>query len=309
MTQRDQFLRQATAPLRRTPTRPVGAGDPAALVAQLVDALGRAGGLIAGTSDAIATLHDACRRAKAPPPGVPEAGPARALSPQEERVAGYLAGQLASDVALRRRVQVAVYRHFGAREAIAAAEAAREEGKLDLALIERLRQSLYHLSVYHMEFQDDPLLRQLFPAPRTHGPDGAGDGSLTAIQRLKRKLAQEAALEGAKALHDGLDEPMKLIGLVIEMAEGTRRMGLQDLLVPATRQARLVAVQLGQDPQAVARLKQARKDFAALHQALMKIRNAEDTPLVEKAAFPLSGFEAACKEHPSLRLLWTARGA
>ena len=95
MSQRDQFLRQATAPLRRTPTRPVGAGDPVAIAAQLEDALSRAGGLLDGTADPIATLHDACRRAKAPPPGVPDAPPGRAFTPQEERVAGYVARMLA----------------------------------------------------------------------------------------------------------------------------------------------------------------------------------------------------------------------
>lgn len=305
MTQRDQFLRQAaTAPLRRTPTRPVGAADPAALAAQLADALGRAGALIAGTEPQITTLHEACRRAKAPPPGVPDAAPDRAFTPQEERVAGYVAQALHADVAMRRRVQVAVYRHHGAKQAVAAAEAAQAAGTLDLAMIERLRQALYHLSVYHLEFQGDPLLSQLFPAPRTHG----AEAPLTPIQQLKRKLAQEAALEGAKQLHDGLEGPMKLIGLILEMADGTRKMGLQDLVVPATRQARLVAVQLGGDPAALTLLRQARQDYAGLHQALMKIRAAEDTPHVEKAAFPLSGFEAACREHPTLRLIWSAKG-
>ena len=125
---------------------------------------------------------------------------------------------------------------------------------------------------------------------------------------MKKKLAAEAALEAAKALVGGLAAPMAMADVVLDMVSGARGMGLKDLIDPTTRQARLLAVQLGGDPGALARLQEARRAYDGLRQAVGRVRSLEDAPAVEKASFPLSGFEAECRAHPLLRMLWPRGG-
>lgn len=298
---RDQFVRQPTAPLQRTPTRPVG-GE-VALYAQLEDAMGRAGPLLEGAAGPIAALHEACRRAGVRPPGVPDEPPARRLTPAEDAAAAAIAAAVKVDLALQRRVAVAVFRWHDARAAVAQAASASERRALAPPVIERLRQTLYYVSVYHMEFKADDLVRPLFPGPRTHG---AGGDQLSQIQKLKRKLAQEAALEAAKELADGLDAPMAVGRDVLAMIDGTKALGFKGLLDAQARQARLISLTIGQDAEAVARLRKGLKDHDALRAALARARNHEDAPKVEAAAFPLSGFEHACRQHAGLKMIFPA---
>ncbi len=293
-------MRQPTEPLRRSPTRPVG-GD-VGIAAQLEDALGRAGGLLEAATAPIAALHEACRQAGVRPPGVPDLPPARPLTPAEAAAAEAIGAAIAEDVTLRRKVQIAVFRLHDARAAVADAEAARERQHYTLPVVERLRQTLYYVSVFHMEFKPDELVRPLFPGPRTHG---AGD-QLSQIQKLKRKLAQEAALESAKELSEGLEGPLRMAQSVLEMLDGKRGLGFKDLLDAPSRQARLISLHLGQDAEAIARLRKGLKDYENLRVVLTRIRSFEEAPKVEAAAFPLSDFEHACRQHLALKMLFPA---
>lgn len=298
---RDQFLRQPTVPLRRSPTRPVG-GD-VAIAAQLEDALSRAGPLLDAATAPITVLHEACRRAGVRPPGVPDTPPPRPLTPLEDAGAMAIGAAIADDVALRRKVMIAVFRLHDARAALADAEAARARQNYNLAVVERLRQTLYFVSAYHLEFKSDDVVRPLFPGPRTHG---AGADQLSQIQKLKRKLAQEAALEAAKELADGLAAPFQMVRTVLDMLDRKRGLGFKDLLDAQARQARLITLHLGQDAEAVERLRKGLKDYEGLRGALAKLRSYEEAPKVEAAAFPLSDFEHACRQHPALKMIFPA---
>jgi len=99
---------------------------------------------------------------------------------------------------------------------------------------------------------------------------------------------------------------MKAIATLVQALEQPTEVRARDLLSPETRMVRLMTFRLGEDLAARELLKAAVRDFAALEAALERARADEDETGLDEAAFPLSGFPQACRQHPALLELFPA---
>ena len=303
MGQRDQFVRatrdlaklEATRPLRQ----PAAARD--TWRPQLEDAVTKARTWLAALEPHVELLHNAALHARLPLPGVPAITYRHPPGPRAEEATHYMLGAFKANPALRQRVQIAVFRFYEARGALLEAEGLLA-GPQGLApdTVEDLRRKLYHLFHFHAAFAGEPLLSKLFPGPRTTTTTAAP--MLTNVQRLKQKLARENAIQRVEELLKELAPVLKRAALVVEAFDHPRVPGLDELLVPHMRHARLMAIRLAhaRERAAVDMLRAAIAAAPGARQALEKARRGGDHTPLEAATAPLATMAFQCRQHPLL---------
>jgi hypothetical protein len=283
-------------------TRPLGRPGGVDLLAQLGEVVRKLVEATGAVRPALELMYQACRRAALPLPGVRQVELEHEVSAKGEAIIVYLVDTFEEDPeGLPRRVQVAVFRFYDATDAVPPARAALEAVQVPPALLEQLRLKLYHVMHYHLEFRDEPVLRQLFGGPRTLTPP-----PMTNAQRIKQKMKLEAAMEKAESLLYAVDPVIPLVRRVVETLDQRRGFSLAELLQPELRTVRIIAMGLGPDETARQLLRDALANHRALRQAVEAARKSKDPTGLEDAAFPLSGFMQACRAHALLRALFPA---
>lgn len=304
MAPRDEFVRQ-TGPLAGgVGTRPLGpeARLPlAVLVEKVRDVIARIQAAAKPAEPVIELLFEACNRAVLDVPGVPSVAYRHDRTAKGEEIVLYLVEALDCDVALPRAVPIAVFRFYDCTGAVPPAERAIEAGKVAAPLVEQLRLKLYHLMHYHLQFRDDPVLRQLFPGPKTHAKP-APPPAMTNAQRMKLKVKLERALQTTESQLFAL-EPLlpKLTQLANQLTKPDFRVA--GFLDPESRQARFLAIALGPDEAATTLVKALPGQIKALRAAVDAARKNEDPEGLEALAAPLSTALHELRRHVILRSL------
>lgn len=314
---RDSFQRQTgmlnngrgTAPLGGAArgTRPLM--DGAALRALTEDMLGKARTSLDNLRPRIELLLRACERAALPVPGVEPAPYAHPLSPKGEQIVGYLVATFQAKPELAREVQVGVFRYHDAAKVTESTSKALEEGFLTQPQLEELKLKLFYLSRYHEEFKGDKVLSQLFPPPQTSQSAGAAGAKPAATQaqsmvdRLKQKQAREAILSRSEILAANLQPKMATVSLVLRMSDDPK-LNLGALFDPTTRQARLIALAMRSNAEALGQLREAHRLYELLQGQLADARAGGEVEPLKATAMPLGQLALACQKHALLKDLF-----
>lgn len=248
----------------------------------------------------IEVLHRSCERAALPVPGVGAFSPRHTLPANGESILGYLEAAMRANTRLAETVRVAVFRFYDAVAATDGAEAALALESFTKALVEALRLKLYYLFHYHEEFKDEPLLRQLFPAPKQRRAEETRP--VTEVERLTAKRQAQEVISRCEVLSQRLAPRMAVVGQVLRAVEQPGGLGvMKDFLSPEARTVRLLAMRLASAPVATQALQEALAHFNALNAALAEARRTHDAEGLEAAAFPVSEFAMACRRDPVLK--------
>lgn len=277
----DSFERQAEeAPAQ--PSRPASGflREGAAMRALVTSTLEKAQHLIGGLEQRVELMLRGCVAAELPVPSV-EWGPYRyELSPNTAKVVAYMQRALRARPGLDRQVPVAIFRFQEARLTVAKVVEALEEGDLPPNLLEALKLKCFYLSRYHEEFKDDPVLRQLFPAPK----DTAATGSIArrataplATSDLAKQQAREVMFAQAEAYLLRIAPRLQQLEAVLALIAQVQKKDLRTLLdpialAPAARQARQAARKLAESPALVGQLRQGLQLHAQLLSELQAMR-------------------------------------
>lgn len=284
MQNRDTFTRQTgmlnqqapgTRQLTGPGTRPLT--DPGSLKSQVEALLAKGNGTLQNLEPRMELLIRSCGACGLPLPGVDYGAFKHPVSPKGEQIIGYVAGVLKTNQALARQVQVAVFRFQEASKAVDTATASVAAGTLRPEILEDLKLKLFYMSRLHEEFKGDPVLAQLFPPPQTMtGPlKRPGTAPLSMADRLKAKQARQAILHKAEVLASKLGPKIEVVKLTIEAVEKPS-LNIGQLFTPATRQARLIAMSLGNNKELVDQLRQAVTLYEKLQKMLPDARTSED---------------------------------
>lgn len=273
-------------------------------------------------------LHRACVESGVGVPGVGAFPYQHPLTPSSGDTLDYLVDLLVDAPRWSRSVQIAVFRWEDARKDVTKAD------MIDPP-IAQLRLKLYHLHNLHVDFTDETVLRQLFPPPPSTvvatpsapaarptgavGPLGEGDRLVSGPRPLTASPTSGLGLGGVKpdpaaaqrklALAHGLlvrlAPGMALVDLVVAMVDRKRSFSMTELLLPAPRLARMVALGLSAEPPAaVQQLRDARAAFDALAAAFNKARQSGDPRGLDELAFPLSSLSQTLAGHPLTKELF-----
>lgn len=311
---RDSFQRQTgmlnqgrgTAPLGQAArgTRPLM--DPTALKALTEDMLGKARTSLENLHPRIELLMRACERAALPVPGVEQAPFVHPLSPKGEQIVAYLVATFQAKPELAKEVQVGVYRYHDAARVTEGTAQALEQGMLTQAQLEELKLKLFYLSRYHEEFKGDKVLAQLFPPPQSSQGGVAKPGASQAqsmVERLKAKQAREAILSRAEILGANLQPKMATVALVIQMCDDPK-LNLGALFDPMTRQARLIALAMRSNGEALGQLREAHRLFGLLQGQLADARAGGEVDALKATAVPLGQLALSCQKVALLKDLF-----
>jgi hypothetical protein len=304
VSNRDQFVRRTGALNKQDATRPLGGlGDPSASLAKLASAIEKANEVTRLVEAPMEWLHQAAIRAKLPLPGVPDLAPRHALTPQAEELIAYLFGTFRTDPMLAQVVQVAVFRFYDARKALRAAQSALDDGRPSEEGAEALRLRVYYLVNFHADFARDPLLAKLFPGPKTLAAS-APEAPLTNVQRLKIKLVRESALNKAEVMVHELKLKIQAMRQVLDLIDHPSGTLIRDLMNAELRRVRILSMGLKSDEAAIATLRAAITQYAALAEGLAKARRGGETEALEALARPLASLASTCRAHPLLATLF-----
>jgi hypothetical protein len=269
-------------------------------------------------------LHRACVASGVGVPGVGAFSYQHPLTPSSGETLNYLIDLLIDTPYWSRAMQVAVFRWEDARNDVAKAD------MIDPP-IAQLRLKLYHLHNLHTDFAEEAVLRQLFPPPPSTVVDTPRAAparprhtrALTEGDRLETSSRGSAAsgfgqawqskpdpdsaprkLALAQGLLQKLEPGMALVDMVLAMIDRQRAFSMADLLQPAPRLARMVALALIIEPGIVQQLRDARAAFGQLEQGLQVARQSGDPRGLDELAFPLSGLSQALAGHPLTKELF-----
>lgn len=312
MSAPDHFA--AGRPTLRTSSHPAADKDAPsaepALLAGLARELEKAHAADARFGPRIEMLWLACEQIGLPVPGVADVPARHELPPAAPVMIAYLVGALPASPRLAQAVRVAIFRYSETLLLIHDAEAARLRGAVAPVLLEQLRQKLYLLGHYYRDFQDDAVLRGLFPAPRViERPTLGGPRPLASREDVAHRQQALAAVERVGTLARELAPTFERVGAVLAMIDGGPALKVADLLSPQARASRMLALTLPGRPDIVARLRDGLVAWERLAAALAAARanphqasTAELEALGELVA-PLTEFPLACRRDPLLREL------
>jgi hypothetical protein len=240
-----------TQPLNRgRGTRPLM--DVNVLRLELEQTLSKAGRLSTSLENRMELLFHACQAIDLAVPGVYQMEFKHAVSPQGKKIIAYLEKVLVVKPDLAKKVQVAIFRYQEANEAHKEAREALKSGIFDETMLEQLKLKFFYLTNYHEEFKDDPLLAQMFPAPKGTGtgPLKGGTGQMMPQEIRKYRQQREIAVRRAETILKLLTPGMEKAKTMLDMMEDKNAKGksLFDIFNPAQRQDRLLAQRLKEDP-------------------------------------------------------------
>ncbi|MDB5098847.1 MAG: hypothetical protein JWM80_3268 [Cyanobacteria bacterium RYN_339] len=241
-----------TQPLNRgRGTRPLM--DANVLRLELEQTLSKAGRLATSLENRMELLFHACQSIDLPVPGVYQMEFKHAVSPQGKKIISYLEKVLVVKPDLAKKVQVAIFRFQEANESHKEARNTLKTGLFDETILEQVKLKFFYLTNYYEEFKDDPLLAQMFPAPKGGtgtGPLKGGTGQMMPQEIRKYRQLREIAVRRAETILKLLAPGMDKAKQMLEMMEDKNAKGksLFDIFNPAQRQDRLLAQRLKEDP-------------------------------------------------------------
>jgi hypothetical protein len=240
-----------TGPLQRgRGTRPLM--DAGVLRLELEQTLSKAGRLATSLENRMELLFHSCQAIDLPVPGVYQMEFKHAVSPQGKKIIAYLEKVLVVTPDLAKKVQVAIFRFHEANESHKEARNALKTGIFDETMLEQVKLKFFYLTNYHEDFKDDPLLAQMFPAPKGTGtgPLKGGTGQMMPQEIRKYRQLREIAVRRAETILKLLEPGMDKAKSMLEMMDDKNAKGksLFDIFNPAQRQDRLLAQRLKEDP-------------------------------------------------------------
>jgi hypothetical protein len=172
--------------------------------------------------------------------------------------------------------------------------------------LEALRRQVFYLTNLSAEFKQDRILASLFPPPQTQAASLAHLQQSTE-QRQRDLGARKDLYDKAAALLQRLSPRMVIVQLALESLEKGLASNMATLLTPQGRQAKVLALALGGDPDTTARLNKAFHQYRALKELLPKLRAGEaELEQLRALAVPLGQLPVTFGTHAILRELFAA---
>lgn len=294
-----------TAPLRGAPgTRPLRATE--VLRVDLEKHLAQAQKLSAGLEARMELLFHSCQAANLPVPGVDSLPIKHPITPQGRKIVAYLERVLVIRPELAMKVQVAIFRFHEANEAFLDARAALKADEVTSPLLEQVKLKAYHLTGYHTEFGDDPLLAQMFPTPKPGTGDLLRPGASVPAEVMRRYRAQrELTMKKAETLLAALQPGVVRIERIVGMQAPATGMKLLEAFNPFDRADRLLAQRLKEDPKANKALTDALVLVAQLRENLKEVRQGGAYEPLHEAMGYLGQVVGVWGRHPLLGAFFT----
>jgi hypothetical protein len=240
-------------------------------------------------------LGRACEAAGVQVPGVGPMTFRFECTPKGEQIIKYLVGAFTPE--LVEAVQRTIFRFHDACAALVAAEESQAAGMVTSSLLEDLKRTLFYMARAYVDFEGDPVLRQLFPAPKGAKPAQAKQ-PLTAVDRLRERMAKDALLHKVETFAAGFEERMGLLKLIVSMIDG-RRLGVDELLKPEARRARLAFFGMASDKPLQNRLRELVNAHAALRTQLTAVhQGGGDLDALRQSVVSISAMALALRQHP-----------
>lgn len=301
MPSADQYSGSSPAP---EPKGPRGAS--AASLEELGAWIARADETMANYGPRVEMLYRACQAAKIAVPGVPEMALMHVLTPEGEKVVGYMEGVLPTQAVLAKAVQVAIYRFNETRELIRVARRHHALGLVDTGVLGQLRQQMYFLGRYFEEFKQDPVLACIFPAPKVVEV-GKTTPKVANPENVKGSIRHQL-IDRAHRWVGWLEPKMKLAEKVLAVAENPATMSLKEMMSPEGRQVRWVTLALVHKPEDRAILKLGATTFRELERILEAAKLGGPVDELPKLIGRVDEVLFTCRKHAVLRDLFPAAG-
>lgn len=307
MSARDSFA--SRAPLRPSPFAPGGketaTTDPAFL-AELAALVARGRKEDQQFGARIGILWSACEEAGIAVPGVETWLYVHAALPGADVLCDYLVTAMPDTPPLAQAVRVAIFRYKELLDTLDRAQHALDRGAAAPILAEQLRQKLFFLGHYYEDFQGDPVLKALFPAPKVVATAGVPSLRGTPLPKPPddQKEAREAAIARARAQLQAVAFGMARVRKVLGMIAGGPTLKVADLFTPEARATRLLALSLPSSPVTLAKVQDAEALQARLEGAIAALEKGGAPDLVRELGERLAALPLAFRQDPLLRDLF-----
>lgn len=276
----DRFV-ASTGPLNRRPV-PAAAEDVAAGLALSREVIGR-------VEPHIELLLRACEASRIVVPGVGQEPYRHAPPPNALALLKHLVALLGRRTELVREIQIAIFRFYDARAALAALEAAAQPSVDGLA---ELRRKVFYLTHYYGSLRGDPVLDQMFPPPETRQVGSAPLAPLPPAA-AGRSEAAGRKLEAALLL-ERTSGWVPLLELALEAVNDPARM-MKLVLARDLKPARLLLLRLQGAPDAHALAREVLASWHALDAALR-----DEAAALATVAEGHADLSQRCLAHPLL---------
>ncbi len=302
----DFFERQAREEKARAQSRPLSG---AATLSYVENTVGKAIALIDSLEPRVELLMQACQTAKKPIPGVEFGHYKHPVTPQTQKIIVYVSRAIGVKEALRKRVQVAVFRFKEAAEVVERARAGLESGELEAGIHEELKLKFYYLTNFHEEFRIDPVLTQVFPPPKepvarpgTGVMARPGTGMIPKADAMAQRQQLDATFQQAQQVVNELAGHLGFFAKAIDLVDRNQTGNLSGLFSdPATKRLQACAKLIKNDPMLLVKLKGDRKLYDEL---LAHTKEHYRTSNLEHLKETLEAFmklRASWLQHPVLR--------
>jgi hypothetical protein len=284
--------------------------DEAVFKASLETTVARVSKHIQALEQRMELLVHALHAVRMPIPGVETWTHKHALSPQGKKIIAYLEKIAVLKPDLARQMQVAVFRFHDAAEAVASARRVMREGRAGPQTLEEVKRKFYPLTIMHLEFRQDHLLAQMFPAPEEPRQRAPGTGALqargTGVLAPQDGATRYAAMRQAtwqrgEAVIRHLAPGMAEVRRTLELQRPAMGTGLLDIFNAQAKRARLIAARLKDDPRATQHAETALRIFGDLKEAVAEVKKGgKPEPLAEQLEY-LATMLGVWHQHPVLK--------
>lgn len=308
----DMFERQVEKKPETKPMTREQVLAPAALRTLTEQTIAKALPLAESLEPRVELLLHAFKAINVPVPGVEIGEFKHTLSPNSTKIVAYLTRAMQVKPGLPRQMAVAVFRYHEAVQTVEKAREALESDVLPPNILEELKLKFFYLANYHEEFKGDPILTQLFPAPKAGKATAVlkkrSTTPLTPAELLRQRQAKDAAIRFAETYVTALRPKMENLKLIVSLQKQASRLNnLTAMIKPQERKAMGVLKALKGDERGLEQITRALTLYEQFQAALVAAKKNGDVEPLKVFLDCFHQMVTAWSVHPVLKELVTAK--